>query len=184
MISLERFGDGQRGVGRIERFVRKGIAWDGWENYVSLCEHPKFFSTIRDNPLIVVHPGFRLWWPGEKSVTPRYDRIGYNAYLERVREKVAQSVEVGRTIIVYLPSMYRQEALDAIGNPEGALLVPTTNDGGAIIDHGFLGERAREFHDALVAQITSAEICGEYRDRCVQEVCRYLDGVEITRVSD
>lgn len=177
MLSSEAFSFARTSA--LRRFL-----YPDWSGYVSLCEEPELFSTIKDNPLIVIHPGFRQWWPGEMKETKKYNDFNYESYLRKLRTKVFEVAEEGRTILVYTPVKHREKALETIGSPQGVILIPTTMDGGTVLDVSLLGERAREFHEALVFQISKAEICGEYSHSCIKSVENFLDGIELTRVED
>lgn len=163
--------------------LMRRLLYPDWADYVSLCRHAELFSYILDNPLLVVHPGFRKWWPGEMLRTQDFDRLDYEGYLGNLRFKVEETLLERRTMFVFTPVQYRQEALAIIGQPQDAILVPTDYKGGMVLDGTLLGRRSRYFFEALSENISRAEICGEYEDRCVKTLESQLPQVEMTRVA-
>lgn len=179
-------------LGFLERAALVADGWwdGGWREYVSLCRHPELLSTMNwENPLFVVHPGFRGYYPlelEEWGIPPD----SYWKYLERLRDAVRKAVSEGREIFVFTPTPYRKETLAAIGHPDGVILIPTIQ-AGVIPDGDILGPETHYFYEWLQANIKEAQICGEYGDsgpgsieRCLVGVGQLLPDIQFTRIEE
>lgn len=149
-------------VGRILRKrVRTTSTHRDWKSYVSIFSYEDVIPTvIKDNPLIVVHPGWKMWEEmreDEEGEQPN----NYKRYLERVRRNVKDFIRKGRTVLVYTPSDQRKETLDAIGTSKNVILIPT-EDGNPLIDRDILGITDSTFYRKLSQYVRRAKVCGEY----------------------
>ena len=175
--------------GFLERVTRKFHGGE-WTEYVSLCRHPELLNTMNlENPLLVVHPGFRGYYPSELEDRGAPPDL-YWRYLERLREVVRQAVSDGREVFVFTPTDYREETLVSVGHSDGLILIPTIW-AGVFTDRDILGQEARPFFDWLQANIKQAEICGEYGDsgpgsiaRCLVGVEQVLPDIQFTRIEE
>jgi hypothetical protein len=169
--------------GKVKRFFRRFTGRNGWESYASVFDLGNISGIVEDNPLIVVHPGFRNYWPGNRDYMRAFE--GYDTYVEQLRESVRNAADDGRTIFVFTPSDYKKETLSALGlrHPDGILLVPTL-DNSVEIDSNRLGVSNEEFWEQMSRHVTRAEVCGEWNDFCVRKVISDAKGIKTTIIED
>ena len=124
MLPLERFPERQSILAK----AWKRLIYPGWEGYISLTERPGLISKLNFvNPLFVVHPGFANYFPDDDRVPDNDDK--YLAYLDRLRHKIQQTLEAGRTVVVLTPSKYKKETLSTIRKSIEVMLLPTLDGG-------------------------------------------------------
>lgn len=178
MLPIERFSEKQSILAKAWR----KLTYPGWEGYVSLTERPGLMSKLNFiNPLFVVHPGFANYFPDGDRVPD--DDPKYLAYLDRLRQKIQQTIEAGRTVVVLTPSKYKNQTLSTIKRSVEVMLLPTLGVGVALDDR-LMGLNTHQFPELLSENVHEAEICGEYSGRCVYGFEIANPNIKFHRVKD
>ena len=177
MLPIEQFRPAVK-QGFFERVASK-FHDRGWGEYISLCRYPELLNTMNlENPLFVVHPGYRGYYPQEledRGIPPD----SYRMYLDRLRGTVGKAVADGREVFVFTPTSYREKTLATIGHSDGVILIPTVGTG-VFPDGEILGSETHSLYWRLQQTVRQADICGEYGDRGCDSIARCVVGVEQT----
>jgi len=138
------------------------VFFRGWEKYLPIYENPETLSKhITDNPLLVIHPGFSQYWPTIDVNRNPAIQAEYEEYLANLKTKIGDTLEEGRSVIVFTPRKYLEETLGVIGSPDRIMLVPTRNDGTINADVILPEPNGKSFYQLLSQHISQAEVCGE-----------------------
>lgn len=155
-----------------------------WHEYTPLLSQPEKLEKIfKDNPLFVIHPGFRNYYPDERLNGRAPEKL-YTTYLKNLAHKTKQALRQSRTIFVYSPTKYLNPTLSAINYPPKAILIPTTGRS-TNLDPNILGPNTHKFYSTLIhLGLTKAKIIGEYQAQCLGNVKSQLArrGVEVTQI--
>jgi len=171
-------------IGLAERFSLWMSRNPDWGDFVSMCSHPELQSEINyDNPLFVVHPGFRNYYPEQRERTRHLERE-YLEYLDSMQRTVRNAESAGRSVFVFTPAVFLRDTLELISWPRAAVFVPTLNDGSVALDDELLGQNWSEFEEAIAELVEKAEICGEYGDTggCLSEIVKVFGRIEFTPI--
>jgi len=133
---------------------------------------------ITDNPLFVIHPGFKYYCKLEASQKYMAKFNNYEEYIERLKTAMKEADEKGRTIIVYSPRNHMRKTMEIIGPLKNLVLIP--NKGAdQFIDRKGLGMGDEKFYSKLSETVNEAEVAGEFNLACVvgfeQNAGHYID---------
>jgi len=178
-----------------------------WGSYISVVKKLDKHIKIDKPPLLIIHPGFSKRLSdadmnisvGVDPGTPIIFMTGhimdwykrftkeYNDCIENIKNKIDQSLNEKRTIILFVETDYLMETLTTVGLfkkiPDNFIIVPTIN-GGVEINSELLGENGEDFYQKLAKIIKRAEICGDGKG-CIEEIDEIIGNeVKITKIKN
>lgn len=166
-----------------------------WRDYESIVSGRKNIAPglITKNPLLVVHPGFKLYCENENDRDFMNRFGGYEQYLNNLRANMQKAIAEGRSVLIYTPADKRMETLEAVGLTEEGIrdanifLVPTI-DSTVNLDHKLVGVRIGTFYKALSTCTGKLEVCGEFNSGCVHNleasIREFAPDIQIRRIDD
>ena len=145
----------------LQERVRTTSTQPDWKSYVSIFSYEEVIPlVIKDNPLIVVHPGWQIFCDRNENGEWEQSK-DYKKYLGNIMKDVRDSIRKGRTVLVYMDSHQRKETLDVVGNSKKIILIPTEY-GHPNVDKDVLGITDSAFYRKLSNHVRRSKVCGEY----------------------
>ncbi|MCW1296785.1 MAG: hypothetical protein OH319_03840 [Candidatus Parvarchaeota archaeon] len=144
------------------------------EDYVKIFDVPRLAKkVITGKPLIVVHPGFSIFFNFQDSKSREYE-----TYMKNMKKKVDEALSNHRCVIITYPNSPDIEARTRklFNDPKNVIWVPDPT-----IDHGF---SVIDFYERLGRYVDSVDLAGERGCAETHEHILKQNKIKVNRLED